>query len=84
MILEASKEFNINLKNSILIGDRLTDLLAAKNAGINKLVHVLTGHGKNERDKVLKNFKLSYKKKELILLNQLSDLSFNDFLTFIK
>ena len=84
MILEATKEFNINLKNSFLIGDRLTDLLAAKNAGINKLVHVLTGHGKNERDKVLKNLKLSYEKKELILINQISDLSFNDFLTYTK
>ena len=84
MILEASKEFNINLKNSFLIGDRLTDLLAAKNAGINNLIHVLTGNGNNEREKILNNFKLSYENNELILINKIYDLSFNDLLTYIK
>jgi len=34
MILEAAKEFKIDLSKSILIGDRLSDLEAGKNAGI--------------------------------------------------
>lgn len=78
MILEASKEFNINLQNSLFIGDRLTDLMAAKNAGIRKFVHVLTGHGEVEREEIINNFKESYKNKELILLNDLSSLTFKN------
>jgi len=34
MILDAQKEFNINLKNSILVGDKISDIQAGKNAGI--------------------------------------------------
>ena len=34
MILEAAKEFKIDLSKSILIGDRLSDITAGKNAGI--------------------------------------------------
>ena len=45
MIIQAASDFDINLKESILIGDRLTDLLAGYNAGLRKFVHVLTGHG---------------------------------------
>ena len=39
MILKAAKDHNINLKNSILIGDRMTDLQAGMAAGIARLVH---------------------------------------------
>ncbi len=52
MIFKASKEFNIDLQRSILIGDRLTDLQAGARAGIDLVVHVLTGHGKNERQSI--------------------------------
>ena len=34
MILQAAKDFNIDLKNSILFGDRQRDIDSAKNAGI--------------------------------------------------
>ena len=34
MILLASKDFNIDLSNSILIGDKETDIETGKNAGI--------------------------------------------------
>jgi len=34
MIFEAAKEFKIDLSKSILIGDRISDIGAAKNAGI--------------------------------------------------
>ena len=78
MIIEASKEFNINLNNSLLIGDRLTDLLSARNAGIKKIFHVLTGHGYNEREKILKNFKESYEINTLLPLDKLSDFPFDE------
>lgn len=37
MILQAKKEFDIDLKNSIFIGDKLTDMQAGFNAGIKNL-----------------------------------------------
>lgn len=36
MIMQAKYDLNLNLKNSLLVGDRLSDVLAAKNAGISK------------------------------------------------
>ena len=56
MIKIASGIFNIDLKNSFLIGDRLTDLKAGLNAGINNLIHVKTGHGEKEIKEVKKFF----------------------------
>jgi len=37
MILKAAKEFNIDLKNSILYGDKKSDIIAGKKAGIGDL-----------------------------------------------
>jgi len=36
MILQAQREFNINLAQSILIGDKITDIQAGLNAGIGR------------------------------------------------
>ncbi len=36
MLLDASKDFNIDLKNSLLIGDKERDIQAALNAGLNE------------------------------------------------
>jgi D-glycero-D-manno-heptose 1,7-bisphosphate phosphatase len=36
MILDAVKDFNINLNKSLLIGDKITDIQAGISAGINK------------------------------------------------
>ena len=52
MILKAANKFKINLKDSILVGDRLSDLKAGLNAGIGNLVHLLTGHGLDEREDI--------------------------------
>ena len=52
MIIKAANKFQINLKDSILVGDRLSDIKAGLNAGVGNLVHVLTGHGLNEREDV--------------------------------
>ena len=49
MLLAAAKDLNIDLSRSILVGDRLTDLQAGASAGLPFLIHVLTGHGKEER-----------------------------------
>ncbi len=43
-IKEAEKEFNLDLKNSWVIGDHPHDIGMGKNAGC-KTIYVLTGHG---------------------------------------
>ena len=48
MILEAKKEFDLDLKNSLLVGDKNSDIEAGKNAGITNLFLVATGHNINE------------------------------------
>ncbi|MGA9117804.1 MAG: HAD family hydrolase [Bacteroidota bacterium] len=45
MIDDAAKEFNIDLRASFLVGDRLTDVQAGKNAGATTVL-VLTGYGR--------------------------------------
>ena len=52
MLLEASVEYEINLSTSVMVGDRLSDLMAGANAGVEKVIHVLTGHGKYERKRI--------------------------------
>lgn len=44
LILNAAKEHNIDLKRSFMVGDRATDILAGKNAGL-KTVLLCTGYG---------------------------------------
>lgn len=48
LILQAIKDFDIDLQDSIMIGDALTDLIAAESARIDKRVLVRTGRGKRE------------------------------------
>ena len=52
MLNNASHTLNIDLSRSVLIGDRLTDLIAGYKAGILYLIHTKTGHGEVERIKV--------------------------------
>lgn len=49
MLVAAAKDLNIDLSRSILVGDRLSDIQAGANAGLPLLIHVLTGHGKQEQ-----------------------------------
>lgn len=44
MLLDAKKEFNIDFKNSILVGDKNSDIAAGMNAGIGKNFLISTGH----------------------------------------
>ena len=77
MIIQASLDLKINLQNSILIGDRLTDLQAGYRAGIKKLIHVMTGHGINERDQVISNFNNGTSNDlEIIMINNLLEFPF--------
>ena len=56
MIKIATTIFKIDLQNSFLIGDRLTDLKSGLNAGIKNLIHVRTGHGAKELKEIKKFF----------------------------
>ncbi len=46
MFLNAKKDFDLNLKECWMIGDKISDIKAGKNAGC-KTIHVLTGVEKN-------------------------------------
>jgi D-glycero-D-manno-heptose 1,7-bisphosphate phosphatase len=45
MLLQAAKEHGIDLKKSVIIGDKISDVEAGFNAGCKKAALVLTGHG---------------------------------------
>jgi D-glycero-D-manno-heptose 1,7-bisphosphate phosphatase len=53
MLLRAAAALDIDLAASWLAGDKLSDMEAAKNAGLAGGLHVLTGHGRSERDRIL-------------------------------
>ena len=52
---DAEKEFNINLRESYVIGDMKSDFELGKNAGC-KTIHVLTGHGIKHKNEVKPNY----------------------------
>ncbi len=66
MIFQAIKDLNLDIKKSILIGDRGSDILAGINAGIVNLISVETGYGFNEKNKILKilNEEINYPEKK--------------------
>jgi D-glycero-D-manno-heptose 1,7-bisphosphate phosphatase len=49
MLLRAEKDLALDLRRSWLIGDKATDVEAAKRAGLAGAMHVMTGHGESER-----------------------------------
>ena len=90
MLFQASKDLNIDLKKSILIGDRLSDLKAGINAGLLKTYHLASGHGKKERNEVLNYIsKLSEEGKKnkltkILCIDSLMDLPNNLFGTSLN
>jgi len=84
MILEASKKYNIDTHKSIFVGDRLSDMIAGCKSGIKTLVHVKTGHGKNEYA-TIKNacdedfFYIDNKKSKIIFIDNLLKFPFEVF-----
>ena len=51
MLLKAKEKFNIDLKQSYMVGDTLNDIKTGKNANC-KTVLVLTGYGEKEQKKI--------------------------------
>jgi len=47
MILEAASLLNLALGESVLVGDKLSDMQAGRAAGLAFGIHVLTGHGRS-------------------------------------
>jgi histidinol-phosphate phosphatase family protein len=65
LVFEAKKEFALDLENSWLVGDALTDLQTGLNSGIKNLVLVESGRGKkqlNTHKYELSHIKFSIKK----------------------
>jgi len=56
MILQAASDLNICLASSVMVGDRWVDLEAANRAGVEYLVHVKTGHGVDERPRIISDY----------------------------
>lgn len=52
MIIHATKDFDIDLSNSIIIGDKEIDVQTGKNSGIGKCVLVRSGHPTEEKNTV--------------------------------
>ena len=50
MLLEAKYKYNINMKNSWMIGDQKADIIAANTAGITNTILVRSGHKINKAD----------------------------------
>jgi len=53
MLEAAAKDLRLDLHQSLLVGDRLSDLEAGARAGLRWVAHVCTGHGERERSAVL-------------------------------
>ena len=73
MIIEAANKFNLNISESIIVGDRLSDLLSGYRAGIKKFVHVMTGHGINERNKIKNKLLIELQENNLYLIDDLTE-----------
>ena len=52
MLLQAACDLDLDLKTSWLVGDKVSDVEAAKRAGIAGAMQVATGHGIAERQRV--------------------------------
>lgn len=53
MLLAAGRLLNLDLSKSWIVGDQEGDLAAGRNAGLRGGFHVLTGHGREQRQTVL-------------------------------
>lgn len=52
MILNAAKDLNIDLDSSVLFGDKVTDIKAAKLAGLSKSYLLRSGHSLTKTDEI--------------------------------
>ena len=58
MILDASTEHNINLKNSIIVGDKTTDLEAGIRAGVGKRFLFKSNNDENEKGNLMNGIRV--------------------------
>jgi D-glycero-D-manno-heptose 1,7-bisphosphate phosphatase len=49
MLVRADQELGLALHQSWVVGDKLSDILAGRAAGVAGAVHLLSGHGRQER-----------------------------------
>jgi len=79
MILKAKLKYDIDLSESFFIGDSLTDMQCAENAGLRKIL-VKTGYGKSDYEKCKKeNIKLDYFAEDLYdASSYLSEINLNN------
>ena len=82
MLFKAAKKLNIDLSRSLIVGDRNSDLIAGALAGVKNVMHVLSGHGIEERELILSNksingrYLVKDKSPNLFLLNTLNDFPY--------
>jgi D-glycero-D-manno-heptose 1,7-bisphosphate phosphatase len=75
LILQAAKDHQIDLKRSWMIGDKLSDVEAGNRAG-NKTILVLTGYGRENKEKLDALDKSELKiKRPTFIVNDLLDAS---------
>jgi histidinol phosphatase-like enzyme len=74
MFSVAKKLFKIDLKKSWMVGDKINDLKAANAKGLKQGFLVLTGYGKEEKEKI--NF-LPKKFLRIKILSSLKNLKVN-------
>ena len=72
MILQSVKDLDLDLKNSILVGDRKSDLIAGIRSGVRYLIHVQTGYGSKEK----KEIKEEFDKNQILEKSQTSKIFF--------
>ncbi len=83
MLYKAAEDIKLYLSSSLLLGDRLSDLVAGARTGLATVMHVLTGHGEEERPVVesrrsATNFFLGEQHQlELLLLPKLAEFPFH-------
>ncbi len=84
MLHNASSTLNIDLSKSALIGDRLTDLISGIKAGIPYLVHTKTGHGIEDRIKVIEFFNTQSKHQKIkpILIDEIDEETLKNIQSF--
>jgi D-glycero-D-manno-heptose 1,7-bisphosphate phosphatase len=77
MLKQAESEFDIDLKRSFVIGDRIVDIQTAYPVGA-KSILVLTGYGQNEYEQVKsQNINVDYVAKDLYAAMQFVKKSLN-------
>lgn len=67
MLLSAANRLGISPEECLVVGDRLSDMQCAKNAGAES-VFVLTGNGKDEKDEVCRLYP------EITVINRFDDI----------